>query len=336
MIEGARLAAVASGRIENARRMADEFSMRAVASWDELVTLSEVDLVVISSPPNTHHPVTLAALDAGKHVICEKPMAMTAGEALEMTNAAQARSAQLAIIDHELRFNPTYRRMKELVDEGYLGRLYNVSMTIATGFRHSALRPWNWWSQKSAGGGLLGALGSHAIDTLRWLFGDIDAVAASVATIVPMRVDPETNQPREVETDDYCSFLFRFSDSHASRALGTVTLTAVQASGGTNELTLAGEHGTIILDNEKLLAAKGFNAPFEDLTPADPARKIEGIPDNQWARSFYHLADKTIGALLKEEFKVEGAATFDDGLKCQRVIDAIIRANTRQEWEKVD
>ncbi len=251
-IEGARLAAVASGRIENARRMADEFSMRAMSSWDELVTLPEVDLVIIASPPNTHHPVTLAALSAGKHVICEKPMAMTAGEALEMTNAAHSRPNQLAIIDHELRFNPTYRRIKQLVDEGFLGRLYNVSMTVATGFRHSALRPWNWWSQKSAGGGLLGALGSHAIDMLRWLFGDIDAVAASVATIVPIRIDPETNQPREVETDDYCSFLFRFADGQAGPAFGTVTLTAVQASGGANQLTLAGEHGTIILDNEKL------------------------------------------------------------------------------------
>ncbi len=84
------------------------------------------------------------------------------------------------------------------------------------------------------------------------------------------------------------------------------------------------------------MAARGFNARFEDLTPADPAREIGGIPDNQWARSFYHLAGSTIGALLKGESKVEGAATFDDGLKCQRVIDAIIRANARQQWEKVD
>ena len=229
-IAGARLVAVTSGRIENAKRMAEEFSMRAVQSWDELVTIPEVDLVVISSPPNTHHPATLAALTAGKHVICEKPMAMTAGEALEMMSAAQERPDQLAIIDHELRFNPTYARMKQLVDEGYLGKLYHVSMTVAAGFRHSALRPWNWWSQKSAGGGLLGALGSHAIDTLRWLFGDIDSVTSSVATIVPMRVDPDTKIPRPVETDDYCSFLFRFRDSPA---LGTVTLTAVQASGGT-------------------------------------------------------------------------------------------------------
>jgi predicted dehydrogenase len=235
----------------------------------EIISLDDVNLVVVCAPPNVHHPATMAALAAGKHVICEKPMAMNALEAQEMTLAASEHPHQLAIIDHELRFNPTRRRLKQLVDDGFLGKLYHVSFIMASGFRHSALRPWNWWAQKSAGGGLLGALGSHAIDTLRWLFGNIESVTSIVSTVVPIRTDPETNQPRGVETDDYCSFLFRFSDSDA---FGSVTLSAVYGSGGTNQLTLVGEKGTIILEgDEKLLAATGFNGVFEDLSVPDPA-----------------------------------------------------------------
>ena len=76
------------------------------------------------------------------------------------------------------------RRLKELLDEGYVGDIHHVNFTLAAGFRHSALRPWNWWSQLSAGGGLLGALGSHAIDALRWLLGDVTAVTSTVCRAI--------------------------------------------------------------------------------------------------------------------------------------------------------
>lgn len=333
----ARLVAVASGTPESAQRMAAEFALPRVCSgYEELVALDEVDLVVISAPPHIHHPATMAALAAGKHVICEKPMAMNAAEAREMTAEAAARPAQLSIIDHELRFNPTWRRMKDLVDEGFLGELYHVSMTIASGFRHSAQRPWNWWAQKSAGGGLLGALGSHAIDALRWLCGEIEAVTSTVATIIPARLDPATNEMRAVETDDYCSFLLRFAPRNGRSAHGSVTLSALYASGGKNQLSLVGERGTIILnEDETLLAASGFNSQFADLSVPDPAREAPGIPANLWARSFYHLARVTIKALAEGRAKVESAATFEDGLRTQEVIDAIHRAHEMQRWERV-
>lgn len=332
-IDGARIVGVASGKLENAKRVASELSIPHTGDFREIASLPDVDLVVISAPPNLHHSATIAAISSGKHVICEKPMAMNAREAEEMTRAASERPGQLAIIDHELRFNPTRRRLKQMVDDGFLGKLYHVSYTMASGFRHSALRPWNWWAQKSAGGGLLGALGSHAIDSLRWLFGDISSVTSIVSTVIPIRIDPETNQPRQVETDDYCSLLFRFSDS---QAFGNVTLSAVYGSGGTNQLTLVGEKGTIILEgDEKLLAAKGFNSSFEDVSVPDSVAKNTAIPSNIWARSFYHLAAATIDALQRGKAVVENAATFHDGLQCQRVIDAIIRANESKKWENV-
>lgn len=333
--EIAELVAVCSGHFENARKMADEFSMaHACRTAKELVALNEVELVVITSPPVEHHEATIAALQAGKHVICEKPMAMNATEAREMNEAALARPSQLSIIDHELRFNPTWRRMKELVADGFVGNVFHVTFTVATGFRHSAQRPWNWWAQSSAGGGLLGALGSHAIDALRWLFGDIESVAATVATMVPGRVDNATGEMRAVETDDYCAFLVRFAPSEGRVVHGVVTLSAVFASGGKNQIAIAGDRGTLILEaDETLLGASGYGATLEDLSVKDPAREISSIPGNIWARSFYHLAGATLGALGNGRSTVDGAASFTDGWRCQQVIDAVQRANSTAKWE---
>jgi predicted dehydrogenase len=335
--EGAELVGVCSGNVDNAHRVAAEFNIENVfENYEQLLAHEDVDLVVVSTPPYLHHPITLAALEAGKHVICEKPMAMNAGEARAMTELAESRPGQLAIIDHELRFNPTWRRMKELVDDGFLGDLFHVNVTISSGFRHSAQRPWNWWSQKSAGGGLLGALGSHAIDALRWLFGEIEAVCAVVETMVPERKDPATGAMKPNETDDYCSVLLRFAPQEGRAAQGTILLSALYASGGKNQVSAVGSNGTLLLDGEEtLLGALGYNHQFEEMSLSDRALEISVIPNNIWARSFYHLARETVQALRENRAEIAHAATFNDGLRCQEVIDAVITSSGERRWMDV-
>jgi predicted dehydrogenase len=335
--EGAELAAVCSGSFENAQKTAEEFHIPHVCqSYQELLALDAVDLVIISAPPSLHQQMALAALEAGKHVICEKPMAMNAAEARTMTDKAAQHHFQLAIIDHELRFNPTWRRMKVLIDSGFVGDLQHISVTIAAGFRHSALRPWNWWSQQAAGGGLLGALGSHAIDAIRWLFGEIEAVSSTVTTLVPERKDPKTGQMRPNETDDYVTAQLRIVPPRGKLIHGTMLLSALYASGGKNNITIVGSNGTLVLDgDETLSAAQGFNHPFEDLSLADRAREISWLPDNIWARSFYHLAREAVQAVRENRTEISHAATFQDGLRCQEVIDAIKQAHTEQRWVEI-
>jgi predicted dehydrogenase len=332
--EGAQLVAVCSGRIENAQRVAEENQIEHVCeNYEQLIGLEDVDLVVVSAPPYLHYPAVMAALNAGKHVICEKPMAMNVKEAREMTELAASRPEQLAVIDHELRFNPTWRRMKELVDGGFLGELYHVSITIASGFRHSTQRHWNWWSQKSAGGGLLGALGSHAIDAMRWMFGEIEAVCGSVATMVPERKDPQTGEMKPNETDDYSSFLVRFSPHNGRVSHGVVLLSALFISGGKNMVTAVGSNGTLVMEGEEtLLGAMGFNHQFEEMSLTDRAREIAIVPDNIWARSFYHLARETVQALREDRAEIAHAATFTDGLHCQEILDAVRLSHEEQRW----
>lgn len=334
LCDGAQLVAVCSGRQENAARVAEEFEIaHTCGDYGELLALEEVELVVVSTPPHLHHPITLAAINAGKHVICEKPMALSAAEAQQMTKAAALRPQQLAIIDHELRFNPTWRRMKELVDSGFLGDVHHVNITITSGFRHSAQRPWNWWSQRAAGGGLLGAIGSHAIDAARWMFGEIEAVTSTVATLVPERRDPKNGEMKPNETDDYVAFLARFASQRGRTAHGVVLLSALQASGGKNQITAVGSRGTLVLDGEEtLLGALGHNHHFEEMSLTDRAREISVLPDNIWARSFYHLARETVQALREERTEIAHAASFADGLRCQEVIDAVQRAHAEHCW----
>lgn len=337
LCDGAELAAVCSGQHENAVKVAAEFKIKHVCeSYEQLLSLEEVSLVVISTPPYLHYPIAMAAMKAGKHVICEKPMAMNAAEAREMAELAALQPNRLAIIDHELRFNPTWRRMKELVDSDFLGELHHVTVTIGSGFRHSAQRPWNWWSQKSAGGGLLGALGSHAIDAVRWTFGEVDAVCSTIATMIPERKDAKTGEMRPNETDDYCSFMLRFAPKDGRIPQGVIQLSALHASGGKNQITAVGTNGTLVLDGEEtLLGAIGYNHPFEDMSLADRAREISVLPDNVWARSFYHLARETVQALREDRTEIAHAATFADGVRCQEVIDAVQRSHAEQKWVQV-
>ena len=141
-----------------------------------------------------HLPHTMAALRAGKHVLCEKPTALHAGEAAEMLAAAKA-SGRLHLIDHELRFHPRRRRLAERMREGFTGRLWSLDYRSAGSFRVDPNRPWTWWSDATQGGGVLGALGSHAVDTIRTFAGEIAGFAPGLRSSdggasVPMPTRP--------------------------------------------------------------------------------------------------------------------------------------------------
>ncbi|HEV2762268.1 MAG TPA: Gfo/Idh/MocA family oxidoreductase, partial [Pyrinomonadaceae bacterium] len=169
--EGARVVAVASGRRENAERVAREFGIPSVCdSWRELVAREDVDLVSIVTPPVSHLEMTLGALDAGKAVLCEKPFAMEATQADAMRERARA-AGRLAHVDHELRFLPARRMMRDLLRAGAIGRVRHARFTFGGGGRASSERAWDWRPDAGAGGGVLGAIGSHAVDSLRWLLG---------------------------------------------------------------------------------------------------------------------------------------------------------------------
>lgn len=328
----AAVVAVCSRRAERAETIAQEFGIPHVfTDYREMLKMEQVDLVSIITPPHLHYPTVLAALEAGKHILCEKPMAMNLDEAAAMYQRAEARGV-IHCIDHELRFNPTRKKMKELIDGGYLGRLRHLTVAVSAAFNITPdSRPWNWWSQKSTGGGILGANGSHYIDLLRWWFGEISAVSGQLCTCLPLRKLANSEEMRQVETDDLCVFLCEFENG----GQGTIILSTVDHHPRGHRLEAFGDGGSLILDGQgRLWGGKEGQEQLTDLTEPDPASALEGIARNMFPMSFVHFA-RALVAAVRNGTPPTDAATFYDGMKCQQVMDAVSRSWEERRWVEI-
>ncbi|HYL55721.1 MAG TPA: Gfo/Idh/MocA family oxidoreductase, partial [Gemmatimonadales bacterium] len=125
LVSGVEVTAIASSSLERARAVAGEFGVaHAFGSGEELVRASDVDLVIVASTPDSHARHAIAALDAGKHVLCEKPMTLTARDAERMVEAA-ARSRGTSRIDHELRYEPNRLKARQLIRSGAIGSVWH-------------------------------------------------------------------------------------------------------------------------------------------------------------------------------------------------------------------
>ena len=321
---GARVVAVASGRRENAESTAREFDIPFVADdWRGVVEREDVDLVSIVTPPSTHAEMIAAALAAGKAVLCEKPMAMNAEESARM--CVQARdSGRLALIDHELRFLPARLRMRELILGGEVGRVRHAKALFRADGRARAEWGWSWWSDERAGGGVLGAIGSHVVDALTWLTGArVSHVSASLATHVAERREEESGSMRRVTTDDEAGMLLNFEDGDATeRATGLVALSMTEAGEPEHTIEVFGTEGSLRVTREgRLLRSRVGEGAWREVETAR-APLAEGLRDTEWARGFTVFSREIVSALAEGRTSVEGAATFEDGRRTQSVLDA--------------
>ena len=328
LVPGVRVTAVASGRRANAETAASEFGIPHVfGDGLELVRSDDVDVVIISSTPDTHARYALAALEAGKHVLCEKPTALNAGEAQRMLAAAERRPRQLAWIDNELRFEPNRRKVHDLIRAGAIGAVRHLELVLRPYLRgdgrpQATDAPWSWWSDAAKGGGLLGAVGSHLIDLCRfWTASEVVHVAGGVATFVTQRRD-ETGADRPVTADDFASFVLRLG----SGAVATITLTAVAFHGAGHHTQITGSDGTFVLTGETKLEVGRPGAPLEDVSVTDDLAGLVPV-NNMWARSFVRLMRELVGR-LEGETATGTPATFRDGAQVQRVLDAVRRGGS--------
>jgi predicted dehydrogenase len=322
-VPGTRATAVASGHRANAEVVAREFSVPHVFDdGEELARSPEVDLVVVSSTPDSHARYAIAALEAGKHVLCEKPMALDAYEAAQMLAAAGRRSDRFAWVDHELRYEPNRRRARELIRSGAIGEVRHIELSLKPYLRgdgrpQAADAPWTWWFDGARGGGILGAVGSHLIDLCRfWTGSEVTYVAGLVETFVTERKD-ESGAKRPVTADDFTSSVLRM----ASGAVATITLSTVAHHGPGHLAQVTGSQGTLVLTGETKLELGRAGGPLEDVSAPDDLWE-QTKPNNMWARSFVRVLRDLVGVIGGAA--VEGEpATFRDGWQVQRVLDAI-------------
>jgi predicted dehydrogenase len=323
LVPGVTVRAVASGRRSNADAVAREFGIPHV--FDDgaaLARSAEVDLVIVSSTPDTHAAYAIAAVEAGKHVLCEKPTALNAVEARRMLDAAERHPDQLTWIDHELRYEPNRRKVRDQIRAGAIGEVRHIEMVLRPYLRgdgrpQAAGAPWNWWFDAARGGGILGAVGSHLIDLCRyWTGGEVVHVAGGTATFVRERRD-EAGATRPVTADDFTSCVLRL----AGGAIATITLTTVAHHGPGHHAQITGSDGTFVLTGETKLEFGRAGGALEDVSaPDDLTGKIP--VNNMWARSFVRLMREMV-RVLEGGAAGEMAATFRDGLAVQRVLDAV-------------
>lgn len=324
---GARVAAIASARRENAESVAREFGIPFVGdTWRDVVGREDVDLVCVTTPPSTHAEITLAALDAGKAVLCEKPTAMNADEAALMRRRADE-TGLVAHVDHELRFLPARMHLFDVVSRGGLGQIWHAKVTFRADSRADAARPWNWWSDAAEGGGVLGALGSHAIDSLHFLLRTrTREVFCTLATHVRERADRD-GQKRAVTSDDEANLLLNFYDSTwCEGATGSISVSVVEGGRPEHTVEVFGSEGAMRTDETgKLFHAKLGERVWSEADIGEwPLPLPEGMADNEWSRGFAAFTPALVEEVRKGERRgqVRGAATFEDGYHVQRVLDA--------------
>jgi predicted dehydrogenase len=324
----AEVVAVASGQPDRARAVAQSFGVpHAFATYHELAA-ADLDLVSITAPPSLHHPMTLAAVAAKRHVLCEKPMALSTAEAAEMLDVAE-RARVVHVIDHELRFNPNRRKVRALIADGFVGQPRHALLTLVGPGRADPSRPWTWWADAAQGGGLLGAVGSHQIDLLRYCLGEIEAVCGTTETYVKERPLPDGSR-RRATADDFTVFSLRF----AAGAVGTILASVVTAHARGPRVEVWGDEGTLVLDESERLWGARKGQELAELTAPETLAPPPGMNYvTLWGVSFVRLVDHLVTAIL-DGGPVAPAATFRDGLVVQRVMDAV-RATAQTGWARV-
>ncbi|GAA3638717.1 Gfo/Idh/MocA family oxidoreductase [Kineosporia mesophila] len=332
---GGELTGVATGRPEQAGEAARALGARTpFADWTELVASGEVDVVHVCAPNAVHADITLAALAAGKHVICEKPLAVSVEQAVKVTEAAQD-SGRIAVVPFVYRFHPMIRQARAQIAAGEVGRLNVV--------HGSYLQDWllgagdTDWRVSSATGGPSRAfadIGSHWCDLLEFVTGSrIQAVSARLATV------NDSRGATAVDTEDVAVVQFETD----AGVLGSTVISQVSA-GRKNRLwiEISGEKATLAFDQEnpELLwegRREGSRLRVRDpqtLSPEAapyavlPAGHAQGYQD-----CFNALVRDTTSAVCGQD--PAGLPRFGDGLRAVRIADAVLTSARERSWVTV-
>lgn len=302
---------------------------KAVRHRDPRVMLAKAapDLVSICAPNRYHCALVLAALAAGAHVICEKPMAMTLAEARRM-EAARRRARRHGLINFSYRNCPSFRFAREMIAAGEIGRIQRVNVVYLQSWLGVSSARFSWRNdRKIAGFGALGDLGAHMIDAARFVSGlEIRRVIGLARTLVPNMPDAH-GKPRAVTTDTNAAFLAEFEGG----GIGTfeTSQTAI-GYGNHHRIEISGSRGTIAVlssDDKQIWMNLGDRlSRYASWTTSLPAVAVPtGFVSAQPPPSPAVLADVLRGA--KHAYP-----TFADGVRVQAVLAAIQRSERNGRW----
>jgi predicted dehydrogenase len=312
--------------------------------WRAVVERPDVDVVDICTPGDSHAEIAVAALEAGKHVPCEKPLANTLEEAAAMADAAQqaARRGVRAMVGFNYRRVPALALAREWIAQGLLGAIRQVRAAYLQDWLADPELPLSWRLQRErAGSGALGDIGSHAVDLAQFLLGDeLVGVTGLTHTFVHERPLPDGAGRGPVTVDDCAVFAGRFGGG----ALGTFEATRV-ATGRKNALRIEvnGSAGSIAVDLEALNELQYCDAAsdatgFRRVLVTEPQHPYMGAwwpPGHTigWEHAFTHQVADFVTAIAAGD---DPSPSFADGLQVQRVLAAVEEsARDDSRWTEV-
>jgi predicted dehydrogenase len=316
---------------------------RAYADWRELLKDDRVQVFDNSGPNNVHAEPCIAAAEAGKHVICEKPLARSAAEAKQMLEAVQRAGVKHACA-FNYRFVPAVRQARLFMEQGLLGRIYHFRARYLQEWGNSPeVSQWRYFAD-SAGSGALGDLGAHIIDLGRFLVGEPRSVSALTATFITERQSPDGSGLRPVDVDDAFEAVVEFEHG----VVGTLEATRfAPGRKNANTFEINGERGSIAFDLERLNELQVYlndTSPreangFRDVLVSEafhpfweywwPQGHIIG-----WEHTFVHELAHFLDAVVNDKDVAPYGATFEDGYKNAVVCDAI--AASAREGRRVE
>jgi len=310
---------------------------RYFTDWQQLLKDDRVQLFDNGGPNNVHAEPCIAAAEAGKHIICEKPLARTAREAKQMLDAVE-RAGVKHLCAFNYRFVPAVRQARLLMERGALGRIFHFRARYLQEWGNSPdVAQWRYHAEM-AGSGALGDLGAHIIDLGRFLVGEPRSVSALTTTFIKERQDPGGGSGRKaVDVDDAFEAIVEFDNG----AVGTLEATRfAPGRKNLNTFEINGERGSISFDQERMNELEVY------LSDADP-KEVQGFRDVLvtesyhpfwehwwphghiigWEHTFVHEVYHLLDAIANDKDVAPYGATFDDGYRCSVILDAITRSS---------
>jgi len=290
----------------------------AFGNWRELVEDPNVDAVAISTPPRLQPAIAIRALELGKPVFAEKPMAVSLAGAQAMSQAASS-SGRANVVNFNFSAIPVWRKAKELLDQGAIGRLRYLAVNWNVENYTTRMRIKNWKSSGADGGGALGNFVSHSLHYLEWMCGPVTGLSARLSGL-PDEPAMETNAA--------------ISLTLMSGAVGSIVMSCASYCGSGHRLEFYGEDGALSLINPTQDYMRGFELRFARRPAAlslievdDPLDRI--FPNDGRIAPVARLASNFLDAIEGGQRAVPG---FAEGLRVQVLLDAARRANNDTSW----
>lgn len=346
------LAAVASPTEKHRMKFMESFGItEGFDDWRGMLD-RHLDLVCVTTPPFLHRDMVTELLEAGSSVICEKPFALNVAEAESMFNASLS-APGLALLDHQLRFHPAVRTMKQMIESGEIGKVFDVRAIVNLSSRNRPDQPWTWWSDRERGGGALGAIGSHLVDLNRFLIGELSEVSCNLTTSIPQRPDRD-GKMRTVTSDDSFSMMMRFGPSSIAlncpslmqvTTVGSYTWFSFEVSGSRKSIRLDGagrlweietggaKSGRSLIDAPRWKQVEPI-LPWDELVLQEKIRHSSLAVHGIFAVGFAFLAHRAVKAIRNGDVRIPDAAGFADGLVVQKVLAAAATSHRLRQWVK--